>query len=224
MRKYLMAAVSILALAGAAGAADAQNIFSGPPVNWTGAYAGVEGGYGWGGSDHRDSTGFDSGNFGVNGGLAGGTLGYNWQLNNPFVVGIEGDMSWADMGGSVAGACSGVCTTHLNDLSTARGRVGYSFGRIMPYATAGLAFGDVSGSETGPAAFGSGDTYRIGWTAGAGVEDAFAPRWSAKLEYLHVDLGNGPVFDDTFAGGGTAAQHVKFESEILRAGINYKFW
>ncbi len=224
MRKLLLGTVSLVALAGVAGAADAQGLFAGPPVNWSGPYVGAEGGYGWGQSRHSDATGFDSGAFGANGGTFGGTAGYNWQLAGPVVVGVEGDMGWTDMGGSTAGPCSGTCGTHLSDLGTARGRVGYSFGTIMPYATAGLAFGDLHGNEGGaPGASGAGDTYRIGWAAGAGVEDAFAPHWSGKLEYLHVDLGNGPVFDDTFAGGGTAAQHVGFETDMIRAGINYRF-
>jgi outer membrane immunogenic protein len=225
MRKLLLGTVSILALAGMASGANAQNLFSGSPVNWTGAYAGVEGGYGWGSSSHSDSTGFNSGSFSANGGLVGGTLGYNWQMASPLVLGVEGDMSWADMGGSTAGPCSGTCGTRLSDFGTMRGRVGYSFGQIMPYATGGLAFGDLHGGEGGaPGAAGSGNTYRLGWVAGAGVEDAFAPHWSAKLEYLHADLGNGPVFDDTFTGGSTAAEHVNFQTDIIRGGINYKFW
>ena len=224
MRKFILGVVSLAAVAGFAGAADAQQFFNGPPVNWTGAYVGVEGGYGWGETRHSDATGFNSGSFSANGGLFGGTAGYNFQ-SGPLVYGIEGDMSWADMSGKSIN-CSGTCGTHLSDLGTVRGRLGYSFGTIMPYATAGLAFGDVHGDE-GPIAFGAqgaGNTYRVGWAAGAGVEDAFAPRWSAKLEYLHADLGSGPVFDDALAGGGTAAQHVKFQTDIVRGGINYKFW
>jgi outer membrane immunogenic protein len=225
MRKLLSGTVSLIALAGLATAANAQTFFNGPPVNWSGPYVGVEGGYGWGSSHHDDATGFNSGSFAAKGGLAGGTAGINWQ-SGPIVYGLEGDMSWADMGGSTGGSCSGRCGTRLSDLGTVRGRVGYSFGQIMPYATGGLAFGDLHGDE-GPiagGAQGAGSTYRVGWTAGAGIEDAFAPRWSAKLEYLHVDLGDGPVFDDALTGGGSVAQHVSFQSDIVRAGVNYKFW
>jgi outer membrane immunogenic protein len=225
MRKFVMGTVAVAAIAGLAGTADAQGLFAGPPVNWSGPYVGGEGGYGWGQSSHSDATGFNSGPFDADGGTFGGTAGYNWQLNGPLVVGLEGDMGWADMGGTTTNTCSGTCSTHLTDLGTARGRVGWSFGTIMPYATAGLVFGDLHGGEGGGAgASGAGNTYRVGWTAGAGVEDAFAPHWSAKLEYLHVDLGNGPVFDDTLAGGGSAAEHVNFNSDMVRAGINYHFW
>src|SRR6185437_14703143 len=143
MRKFILGVVSLAAVAGFAGAADAQQFFNGPPVNWTGAYVGVEGGYGWGETRHSDATGFNSGSFSANGGLFGGTAGYNFQ-SGPLVYGIEGDMSWADMSGKSIN-CSGTCGTHLSDLGTVRGRLGYSFGTIMPYATAGLAFGDVHG-------------------------------------------------------------------------------
>ncbi len=227
--------VFLLAAAGISGEADAQFVVMpfAPPVNWSGPYLGIEGGGGWGSSSHSDNTGFSSGSFAVDGALLGGTAGYNWQTG-PIVYGVEGDMSWADFGGSTAGpfgeVCGGAvpnCHTGLGDLGTARGRLGYSLGRIMPYATAGLAFGDVHGSEGDiPAngAAGSGNAYRLGWTAGAGIEDALAPHWSAKLEYLHVDLGSGPVFTDTFSSGSAVSQRVSFHADILRVGLNYDFW
>lgn len=225
----------LLAVVGISGEANAQFVFVPypPPVNWRGPYVGLEGGGGWGTSHHSDSTGFSSGSFAVNGGLLGGTAGYNWQTG-PIVFGVEGDLSWADFGGSTTGlpgeVCGGAfpnCHTHLGDLGTARGRIGYGWGRMMPYVTAGLAFGDVHGNEGDiPAngAAGSGDAYRLGWTAGAGIEGALAPHWSAKLEYLHVDLGDGQLFNDTFSDGSTVAQHVSFRADVIRVGINYGFW
>ena len=226
---FLLTAVAIARNAGAQ-LADAHPSLS--SVNWSGPYLGLEGGAGWGSSRHSDNTGFNSGSFPVNGGLLGGTLGYNWQTG-PIVFGAEGDMSWADISGLTRGlpgeVCGGAgpnCHTSLADLGTARGRIGYRFGSIFPYATAGLAFGDVSGSEGDvPAngAAGSGNAYRVGWTAGAGIEAALAPHLSVKLEYLHVDLGAGPVFTDTFSNGQTTPQHVSFRSDLIRAGINYSF-
>jgi outer membrane immunogenic protein len=225
-------AVSVAAVIAPGGPARAQSFLEGPIANWSGPYFGVEGGYGWGSSDHR-ALGFDSGSFAVDGGLVGGTAGYNWQ-SGPLVLGLEGDMSWTDMSGATTGSpfapCGGAvpaCRTRLDSLGTARARLGYSLGSFMPFVTGGLAVGDLHGSEGDvPAngAAGSGDTYRVGWTVGGGVEDQFTPHWSGKLEYLHVDLGNGPVFTDTMPSGATAAQHVDFRTDILRAGINYKFW
>jgi outer membrane immunogenic protein len=225
----------VLATMGLGGTAQAQGFLSypsyPPPIDWRGLYLGGEGGVGWGSSRHTDATGFDSGSFDLSGGLIGGTAGYNWQTG-PFVYGLEGDMSWADISGSTAGteglACGGFqCSTRLDDLGTVRARFGYSLGTILPYVTGGFAFGDVHGSESGTpgvSATGSGSSYRTGWTVGGGIEDAITPRWRAKIEYLHVDLGSGPVFTDTFSDGTTASEHVGFDADIIRIGLNYRFW
>lgn len=214
---------------GAAGGAWAQSWDQ--PVNWSGPYVGVEGGYGWGRSHHSDDSGFDSGGFENKGGLVGGEAGFNWQLSQ-IVVGIEGDMSWADIGGRTSGdgVCGGDgnpnCRTRLDDLGTVRGRVGLALGPLLPYVTGGLAFGEVHGAEGhygDSDAFGSGSTYRTGWAAGAGLEAMVMPQVTAKLEYLHVDLGNGPVFTDTFGDGSSGSQNVDFRTDIVRAGIAFKF-
>lgn len=225
--------VCALILIGSTATANAQILVPyGPPVNWSGPYLGFEGGGGWGSSRQSDSTGFDSASFQNDGALLGVTGGYNWQ-SGPIVFGAEGDLSWADFRGSTIGlpgeVCGGVpsnCHARLGDLGTVRGRLGYTVGTLMPYATAGLAFGDLHGREGDvPAngATGFGDAYRLGWTVGAGIEGAIAPRWSAKLEYLHVDLGNGPVFTDTFSNGATVTQHVGFQADVIRVGVNYRF-
>jgi len=58
----------------------------------------------------------------------------------------------------------------------------------------------------------------VGWTLGAGLEKKFTPNWSAKLEYLYVDLGT-----KTFFSGTGNDVDVRFRDHILRAGINYQF-
>ena len=117
------------------------------------------------------------------------TLGYNWQgAGSPWVFGLEGDLNWSDIKGSFANAaCPFGCQIKSEWLGTARGRVGYAIDRFMPYVTGGVAFGDVQRQPTGFA--GAGDT-NVGWTLGAGIEGAIAPNWTAKAEYLYVDLGS----------------------------------
>ncbi|MGH7075444.1 MAG: outer membrane protein [Stellaceae bacterium] len=230
MRKLLLGTVSLMAataLAGGTAAAQMPNFFSGPAVNWTGPYAGVEGGYGWGANRQTDPTGFNSGHYSSSGGLVGGTLGYNWELPNHLVLGAETDLSWTDIAGKDRNAvCGGgapdYCESRLDFLGTVRGRVGYSFGRIMPFATGGFAYGGLHGAESDAAAIGSGNSINTGWTAGAGVAAALAPNWSAKVEYLHVDLGNQHTFDDTVPGA-TVPQSLDFSSDIIRVGLDYKF-
>ena len=80
----------------------------------------------------------------------------------------------------------GTCETSNNWLGTARGRIGYAFDRFLPYFTAGAAFGDIKGTVGAVNDF---SATKVGWTGGAGVEYAFIDNWSAKLEYLYVDLG-----------------------------------
>ena len=61
---------------------------------------------------------------------------------------------------------------------------------------------------------------KVGWTAGAGLEYAFIDHWSAKLEYLYVDLGKATC--DAVCSGGDPFD-VTFNTSIVRAGVNYKF-
>ena len=85
-------------------------------------------------------------------------------------------------------ACLGAgCEPRSTWLATVRGRAGWAWDRVLFYGTGGAAFGNVqAGGIGGP--FDS--ATQTGWTAGAGVEWAFLPNWTAKVEYLYVDLGN----------------------------------
>ena len=128
--------------------------------------------------------------FNTSGGLVGGTLGYNYQMGQA-VFGLEGDIDWSNIRGS-ASACAGTtCETRNDWLGTARGRIGYAFDRFMPYVTGGAAFGDIKASAAG---IGDANETKAGWTVGGGVEAAIAGPWTAKVEYLYVDLGRGASF------------------------------
>jgi outer membrane immunogenic protein len=222
MRRVLLTTIGLLAItATIAVAADLprQMPAKAPamvPVgyNWTGFYLGINGGYGWGRSNWSDlATGT-----GVSGGMAGVTAGYNWQgMGSPWVFGLEGDIDWTNIKGSfVSATCPVGCQTQNNWLGTVRGRVGYAWDRVMPYITGGLAVGDIEANQPGFA--GVHDT-NIGWSAGAGVEAALAGNWTAKLEYLHVDLGH------VSCGAASCAvpTNVGFHADTVRAGLNYRF-
>jgi outer membrane immunogenic protein len=230
-KKLWLAAVTGLALTtSSAFAADlGQPYYKAPPAppvvappSWTGFYLGIEGGWGWAHAEQSDATGFDSGRFNVNGGLVGGTFGYNWQVNQ-IVLGLEGDGSWADIHGSTAGiglGCDLTCSAKLDALGTVRGRFGVAFGNFLPYITGGLAVGDIHGTES---LLGSGSSTEVGWTAGGGIEAKVSDAWSIKAEYLYADLGNHAIFDDDFGGGVIESEHIKFTTNIVRAGLNYHF-
>jgi outer membrane immunogenic protein len=183
-----------------------------PVYNWTGFYLGINGGGAFGDSDWNGLAVSNS----PGGGMIGVTAGYNWQaMGSPWVFGLEGDVDWTNIKDSTA--CGGTtCETKNNWLGTVRGRVGYSWDRWLPYVTGGIAFGDVEANRTGFS--GSSDT-NVGWTVGVGVEGVIAGNWTAKLEYLYADLG-----DTTCAAAacGTAT-NVDLTTNIVRAGINYRF-
>ena len=222
MKRIVAASFALGALTAAQGAAAADlslaPLYKAPPAevtqayNWTGFYFGVNGGGGWGHS-------FWSANgtsLGLSGGQVGGTVGYNQQLGK-VVFGVEGDIDWSNFDGSGAAAgCPGGCSTSDSWLSTARGRVGYAFGRFMPYVTGGLAVGDIRAAAPG---IGSGAATNAGWTLGGGLEVALPGNWTAKAEYLHVDLGR---FDCTGCSA-VPPDNVSLQENVFRAGVNYHF-
>jgi outer membrane immunogenic protein len=221
MNRVFLSMTAILALTAAAQTANAADLSRRPPpeypvkaqplraFDWSGFYVGVNGGFGWGTSSYDfGAAGIDR--FNVKGGLAGGTIGYNYQFGQT-VVGIEGDLDWQNVKGSAI-CVAGVCQTKSDWLGTVRGRLGYAIDRFMPYVTGGAAFGDVKTNIPG---LGSESTTRAGWTVGGGAEYAFAPNWTVKAEYLFVDLGK---FTCNLCGA-----NVKFNENIVRAGLNYKF-
>ena len=97
-----------------------------------------------------------------------------------------------------------------------RGRIGYSFDRVMPYVTGGLAVGDIRAATPGLA---GGTATNAGWTLGGGIEFALPGNWTAKAEYLRVDLGSFNC-----AGcGALPGDNVSMEQNVVRAGVNYHF-
>jgi outer membrane immunogenic protein len=223
MKRILLASLALAAMGAAASPAAAADLPRQMPVKapayapayftWTGFYLGINGGWGFG---HSNWSGIPTGDFSVNGGLIGGTAGYNWQFGQA-VFGLEGDLDWSGISGSTTTNCPAGCKTSNNWLSTVRGRLGYAGDRWMPYVTGGAAFGDIKATVPG---FAGVDTTKAGWTVGAGVEYAFAGPWSAKLEYLYVDLGNNNC---GFSCGAVSPDNVNLKTNIVRGGINYRF-
>jgi outer membrane immunogenic protein len=221
MKRLCVAFIALAALSGAAAAADLSRpppaYYPKAPIvvpyyNWTGFYIGINGGGAFGTSSW-DSTGSRN----VSGGLVGGTLGYNYQFGQG-VVGVEGDIDWADINGSTNTGCPLGCKTSNTWLSTVRGRLGYAADRFMPFVTGGAAFGNIRATVPG---FGTTGSDQTGWTLGGGLEAALAPNWTAKVEYLYVDLGSFNC--GLNCGAGLTTDNVNFKTNILRAGVNYKF-
>jgi iron complex outermembrane recepter protein len=200
-----------------------------PSVNWTGIYLGFNGGFTFGASSWTDSvTGGSTGNFGTSGFVFGGTVGANYQVGS-LVFGVEADGDWADANGfgtfTATSLCAGGCLTTSTWLSTVRGRAGYAFDRFLVYGTGGAAFGNVRANFSNDPVTSS---IEAGWTVGAGVEVALARNWSAKGEYLFVNLADGScttncAIADTSGPPVIPNVAVKFNESIVRGGVNYRF-
>jgi outer membrane immunogenic protein len=182
-----------------------------PGYYWTGFYLGINGGGGWGSSQWDGIN-----NFNVSGGLIGGTIGYNWQINR-FVVGAEGDIDWSGIRGTTVLLCPPGCTTRNYWLSTVRGRLGYAFDRFLPYFTAGLAVGNINASVP---LLPGGSITNAGWTVGGGLEVGVVSNVSLKAEYLFVDLSD---FNCGLNCGLLPAGNVSFHANLFRAGLNVRF-
>jgi outer membrane immunogenic protein len=228
MKRLLLAVVGLAAVAATSAlAADLPRGHALPPprapafvpfFTWNGFYTGINAGYAFGSSNWTDTvTQLSTGGFNVSGPMVGATAGYNLQLGS-FVVGLEGDIDWTSIKGSSTFNCATTCKTSNDWLGTARGRIGYAFDRFLPYVTAGGAFGGIKGTI---GTVGSFSTTKVGWTGGAGVEYAFIDNWSAKIEYLYVDLGKATC--PSAGCSGADPFNVSFTSSIVRAGVNYKF-
>lgn len=150
------------------------------------------------------------------------------------------------IGNPVPAAAHIAATTEqdLRSLSTVRGRAGFTpIDGLLVYATGGLAFGSI-GSSTSTSdvvaqfaispASGTASARRTGWTAGGGFETALAQHWSVKVEYLYYNLGNltyalGPAFvsvapNQQLGIVNTAVTTTDFRGNIVRAGLNYRFY
>jgi outer membrane immunogenic protein len=170
------------------------------PLNaysWAGPYIGGNLGYAWGSVDNNPTK-----PSGVSGGIQGG---YNWQ-SGPFVFGLEGDIQ-------ITGSDDTFAPWKFSNpwFGTVRGRAGYAFNNIYLYGTGGLAFGELR-AET----FGLSESHtNAGWTVGVGAEFGLVQNWTAKIEYLYVDLSNSN-FSITGVSNG-------YRFGVVRAGVNYHF-
>ncbi|MCC8943596.1 porin family protein [Bradyrhizobium sp. Arg62] len=197
--------------------------------NWTGFYVGGNAGYGWGNQDPLVlfSNRFDRAGFDISGGMIGGTFG--GQIQQGYVVlGLEGDLDWANIKGSsvvtpsILGAGLGATlntSSSITALGTVRARLGIAMNNVLLYATGGAAFvkstasaSTVAGVPCGTAGVlpdCAGSSWRPGIAAGLGVEYGFTPNWSVKAEYLYTKVvGTGVSSDDL---------------NIVRGGVNYRF-
>jgi outer membrane immunogenic protein len=180
------------------------------PFTWTGVYVGLHAGYGWGDQDYSVPAAALAVSTEPSGAFGGFQSGVNWQFARNWVIGIEADSSFGSIEDTVAGG-----TVKTDSLGTVRGRLGYAVDRLLFYGTGGVAWAH-NESSYGAGVF-SNDRFFLGWAAGAGIEYAISPRWSAKLEYIHMDFSDNV---HVFGAGTVATEGLSLDT--VRFGINYR--
>lgn len=196
----------------------ASPIYSPTPASgWSGFYAGISGGYGWGSATVKPAPGARAEN-NTGGWNLGGQAGYNVDMGG-FIVGAEADLQWSNISYSEAIAGVGTFKSGIDFYGTLRGRAGMAFGQVMPYVTAGLVAGRGTASlENGLGVTAAQSATHMGWTAGLGLEAQATENISLKAEYLYVDLGT-----QTYNGLAIGSVDATQRFSVIRAGVNYKF-
>jgi outer membrane immunogenic protein len=237
MRSYRLSLAALLVSAAVpAAAADLPTakpapMFTPVPVyNWTGFYIGLNAGVAFGSGGNVTVTPTlngvtEIGQGGRSGFAGGGQAGYNIQ-SGAFVYGIETDLDGVAIGHHQnCGPYGFLCTNDGGSgwLGTTRARLGYAMDRVLIYATGGVAYGGLTSQPIGGNA-----SSNVGWAAGGGIEYAFDPHWTVKLEGLYVNLNvpaktvhvtdpaNGILYTASASGTGNGGG-------IVRIGLNYKF-
>jgi len=222
-----------------------------PVFNWTSCFLGAHIGGGWAHKDFTDpvalvqnsvlgavTPGVTTVGVSSSGLIIGGQMGCDYQFGfSPWVVGVEGAVSGGNLRGNTnfvlpLGGSSDIATlTSKTDfLPSVTARAGYAFGSWLLYVRAGGAWAGDKYSVTGTffpsaSAFGlEGVDNRFGWTAGGGVEWAFAEVWSARLEYDYYGLGQRSTLMTDPINGFTGVMNVEQGVQTVKLGVSFHMW
>src|SRR4051812_20684327 len=242
MKKIAIAVSALLMGSMSASAADlaARPYTKAPPMavayNWSGFYAGINGG--WGSSRNRwDETSLgialSEGSHDATGGTVGGQGGYRWQAGT-WGVGVEAQGNWADFHGSnvIPLAAAFTNDTRVDAFGLFTGQVGYAANNVLFYIKGGAAVTSdryrVLATATGISLANSVDDTRWGGTVGVGLEYGFAPNWSAGIEYDHMFMQD-KTYNFVSNGAGiapgllVAQSRIRQDVDLVTARINYRF-
>ncbi len=198
-----------------------------PPFTWTGPYIGGVLGYSWGHDTVVDHEGASDPS--LSGFVGGVAVGWNWQVNPWWVLGVEAEGIGTGIDGT--GPCGSIdtCHTKIPWMVDLTGRVGYAWDRALFYVKGGVVFADSEYTRFNPfLGYANATDERTGWLVGAGIEYAFAPNWpnwSAKIEYNFMDFGTQT---EAFHFNGPPCcfilnSDVKQQVNVIKAGITYRF-
>lgn len=240
LKTALFTGISGIAIAGMITGANAADVYQPEPVaeplpvpvafDWTRFYVGLNAGYAFG--DYDSDLGSVvaplavPNNIGGADGFVGGVqAGYNYQFNNNFVAGIEGEINYADVDDNFTVAAVGGNITgdaELEYFGTITGRLGFlATPGTLVYGKGGYAFGHVD-VDVDQTAIGGGtasdSNFHHGWTVGAGVEQVVFDNVTLKVEYNYVDLGQ-----EDFNVGLATPVEADLDTHVVRAGVNFHF-
>jgi outer membrane immunogenic protein len=191
--------------------------------SWTGFYVGGHTGAGFDRSSWSDPVGGPNNVFsGGPGFIGGGQAGANLQRGR-LVLGVEGDLSYAGLNGSGTDPRGNSIGTNANWTSTATGRIGAAFDRLLIYGKGGVAFArdqnsftDLAGNSARSALM------RTGWTAGIGLEYGINGNWSAKVEYDYLSFGS-QALNFTTPTTPSYSTNAGLNVHEIKAGVNFRF-
>src|ERR1700736_5585840 len=192
--------------------------------DWTGFYVGGQVGYGQGDFGPGTNAIASQAVFfphSATGMTSGFQAGYNLQLPNRVVLGVEVDALFTSPR-DLPKLDPAPFNSTLEYAATARGRIGYAFGTILPYVTGGLAWGHSRvniNDNDGITPLSSQFLPHVGWTAGLGIEKAVGGNWTAKIEYDYIDLARR-----TYGLGDAMLSDLNVDPRIhvIKVGLNYK--
>jgi outer membrane immunogenic protein len=222
------------------------------PAMWSGCYVGGNVGAGWNHTSFTDA-GNDIPGLGTvhtfapignsvstNGGasvVGGVQVGCDYEFSNHWVIGIGGDFAWTNINGIAndpffngKNGAPIQFGTQTKQIGSVTGRVGYAWDHFLLYGKGGAAYAhdnyNINNANCLFVTCGNlvGSSDRAGWTAGVGLEWAFAQNWSALVEYDHYGFGNkGVGFISPATAPGALIFPVKQDVDVVKVGINYRF-
>jgi outer membrane immunogenic protein len=242
MKKLMLVSAAVVSLSVPALAADlavkARPVPVVPPFTWTSCFLGGHVGGGWAQKDITDpvelvqdaagatTTGVTTVRLNPSGAVIGGQFGCDYQFAPNWVVGVEGAASGSTMKarttvGLPALQDTAEVTARTDFLGSVTARFGYAVDRWLLYVRGGAAWAGDKFTVIGAGSDFEAIDWRAGWTAGAGIEYAFAKNWSAYLAYDYYGLGTRSVVMDPDS---LARLDVKQNVQTVKLGVNFHVW
>lgn len=188
-----------------------------PGFDWTGYYAGLQAGYGWGQSDITGTGGGAFSSPDIDGGFVGGHIAGLWQFDQA-VIGAEAELNYSSIDGTAEPEPGNVFGTDIKWFGSMNAKAGYAMNRVLVYGIGGVAFAGVETSQAAGPAFSNTRTH-VGWTVGAGVDYALTDKFVVGAQYRYYDFGSEHY--DGSNGFTDRDQDVKLNT--VGINLSYKF-